>query len=83
VHGPREATDQKTPDVPECLGPVQINFISTSPSGLEYLKVLLTEIGLGLSEWFRTSNVCGVQSRQYVRKRSLFVSKLFPVDIFS
>jgi len=63
---------------------VQMNFISsTAQSGLEYLKGLLQEVGPGLSEWFRTNNVCDIKSRQYVRKHSLYISKLFPIDLFS
>jgi hypothetical protein len=61
-----------------------MNFISsTAQSGLEYLKGLLPEVGPGLSEWFRTSNVCDIKSRQYVRRHSLYISKLFSVDLFS
>jgi len=61
-----------------------MNFISsTAQSGLEYLKGLLPDIGPGLCEWFRTNNVYDLKSRQYVRKHSLCVSKLFPIDLFS
>jgi hypothetical protein len=66
------------------LSLVQMNFISsTAQSGLEYLKGLLLEVGLGLSEWFRTNNICDIKLRQYVRKHSLDIQKLFPVDLFS
>lgn len=84
MHGPREASNHKTLDVQECLAPGtdEFYFSSTAQSVLEYLKGLLPEVGPGMSEWFRTNNVCDIKSRQYVRNHSLYISKLFPVDIF-
>jgi hypothetical protein len=60
-----------------------MSFISSAAQSVfEYLKGLLPEVGPGLSEWFRTDNVCDIKSRQYVRKHSLYISYLFPIDIF-
>jgi len=87
---PQQCMDPERPPVRRrmmyrsVLDLVHMNFISsTAQSGLEYLKGLLPEVGPGLSEWFKTNNVCDIKSRKYVRKHSLYISKLLPIDLFS
>jgi len=87
---PQQCMDLERPSFRRCmmymsvLDLVHMNFISsTAQSELEYLKGLVPEVGPGLSEWFRTNNVCDIKSKQYVRKHSLYTSKLFPVYLFS